>query len=194
MNTEQLMNEILAVLQTIQNNRPKLEKLHQFVLNEIYEEPEPEEIPEKYKNAVSRIADSLLAGLICYFNPYTLEVEDIPEIMVQDPEEFELMTGESDDSLELKHKNWTKCIEIEPMESHESFKVMENFIDEVQDYKLKEKLINTLNRKKPFANFKFLVENTDYRQQWFDFRQKHYKDYVWNFISTDVEEDKSFEG
>jgi len=188
------MNEILAVLQTIQNNKPKLEKLHQFVINKIYEEPEPEEIPEKYKDAVSRIADSLLAGLICYFNPDTLEVEDLPEIMIQHPEEFELMTGESADSLELKHKNWTNCIEIEPMESYESFKVMEYFIDEVQDYKLKEKLINTLNRKKPFANLKFLVENSNYRQQWFDFKQKYYENYVWDMIRIDLEEDKSHEG
>jgi hypothetical protein len=154
MNTEHLMNEILAVLKNIQNNKPKLEKLHQFVMNEIYEEPESGEIPEKYKNAVSGIADSLSAGLVCYFNPDTLEVEELPEIMVRDPEEYQLMTGESDDSLEIKHKNWNKCIEIEPMESHESFKVMEYFVDEVQDYKLKETNKYTLTGK-TIANFKF---------------------------------------
>ena len=194
METRQLMNEILAVLQTIQDNKPKLKKLHQYVVNEIYEEPEPEEIPEKYKHAVSSIADSLLVGLICYFNPDTLEVEELPEFMVQDPEEFELMTGEPADSLELKHKNWTNYIEIEPMESNESFRGMEYFIDEVQDNRLKEKLLNALSRKKPFANFKFLVENSDYRQKWFDFKQKYYEDYVWGMIKTDLEEDKPHEG
>ena len=88
MNTEQLMNEILAVLQIIQNNKRKLEKLHQFVMNEIYEEPEPEKIPEKYKKTVSEIADNLLAGLICFLNPDTLEIEFLPKDMVYEPEEF----------------------------------------------------------------------------------------------------------
>ena len=47
MNAKQLMNEILAILRTIQNDKNKLEKLHQFIVDEIYEEPEQEEIPEK---------------------------------------------------------------------------------------------------------------------------------------------------
>jgi hypothetical protein len=187
MNTEKLMNEILAFLQTIRNDKNKLENLHQFMVDEIYEEPEPEEIPEKYNKAVYKITDSILAGLICYFNPDTLEVEDIPEIMVQDPEEYESMTGEPVDSLELEHINWTNCIEIEPMESHESFKIMEYFIDEVKDKNLQQKLISALSRKKPFANFKYLVENSDYRQQWFDFRQKQWAHYVWNAINPNTD-------
>ena len=184
MNTNQLMNEILTILQTIKNDRNKLEKLYQYVVNEIYEEPGPEEISKKYKKIVSEITDSLLAGLICYFNPGTLEIESIPEFMAQDSEEFELMTGESADNLELKHKNWTNCIEIEPMESYDSFKVMEYFIDEVRNERMQDKLVKALNKRKPFANFKNLVENSDYRQQWFDFRQKQWEYYVWGIIKT----------
>lgn len=187
MNEKQLMNEILAVLKTIQNNKPKLEKLHQFVINEIYEEPDSDEIPEKYKNVVSKIADFLICGLICYFNPNTLEVEDLPKLMIHDPEEFELITGESALDTGLNHKNWTNCIEIEPMESNESFRVMEYFIDEVQDAKLREKLLYALNRKQPFANFKFLIDNSEYRQQWFDFRQKQNEDYAWDIIKMDLD-------
>jgi hypothetical protein len=62
---------------------------------------------------------------------------------------------------------------------------MENFVDEVNDINLQGKLINAL-RKKPFANFKYLVENSDYRQQWFDFRKTQYEFYVWDIIKTDT--------
>ena len=184
MNTKQLMNEILAVLKTIQNDKKKLEILHGFVMNEIYEEPKPDEIPEKYKKIVSEIADNLLAGWICFFNPGTLEVEFLPKAAVYDPEEFEMVTGETWENTGIKYVNWQKCIEIEPMESHDSFKVMEYFIDHIKDKYLQEKLTKTLNRKKPFANFKNLIENSDYRQLWFDFRQTQYENYVWGIIKT----------
>ena len=72
------------------------------------------------------------------------------------------------------------------MESHDSIKIMENFVDEVNDIMLQEKLINALNRKKPFANFKYLIEDSDYRQQWFEFRQAQYELYVWDIIKTDI--------
>ena len=187
MNKNQLQNEILGIIRTIFEDKNALEKIHHFLLEEIYVEPKPDEIPEKYKKVVHEIAGSLSAGLICYFNPDTLEIEDLPETMVLDPEEYEMMTGESANSLKLKHTNWKNCIEIEPMESHESFKIMEYFIDEVTDNHLREKLIDALNRKKPFANFKYLVENSECRQQWFDFKQNQLEQYVWDFIQMSVE-------
>ncbi|RIJ50418.1 hypothetical protein D1614_00300 [Maribellus luteus] len=186
MNKGQLQNEILAIIRTVFDNKKALEKIHTFLLTEIYEEPKPEEIPSKYKKAVSEIADGLSAGLICFFNPDTLEFEDIPKDLAYDPEEFEMMTGETFESAGLKHDEWNNCITIEPMESHDSFKIMEYFIDEVRDTNFQEKLINALNRRKPFANFKYLVENSDYRQKWFDFKQARYELYVWDVIKTGI--------
>ena len=174
MNKSQLQDEILAIIRTVFDDKKALQKIHAFLLSEVYEEPQPKEVPEEYKDVVSEITDSVLAGLICYFNPETFEVEDIPD-MVQDPDEYELMTGETGDSIELKHQSWTNCIEIEPMESHDSFKIMEYFIDELSDKNFQDKLINALNRKKPFANFEHLIENSDYRGHWFDYRRTQYE-------------------
>ena len=186
MNKGQLQNEILAIIRTVFDDKKALQKIHAFLLSEIYEEPEPEEIPVKYKTLVSEIADSLLAGLICFFNPDTLELEDIPKELAYDPEEFEMMTGENLESAGLKHENWQNCLTIEPMESNDSFKIMEYFVDEVKDINFQEKLINALNSKKPFANFKYLIEDSDYRQHWFDFRQAQYELYVWDAIKTNT--------
>lgn len=186
MNKNQLQNEILAIIRTVFDDKKALEKIHAFLIAEIYEEPEPEKIPTKYKKVVSEIADGLSAGLICFFNPDTFEVEDIPKELAYDPEEFEMMTGETFESAGLKHENWENCVTIEPMESHDLFKIMEYFVDEVKDINFQEKLTNVLNRKKPFANFKYLVENSDYRQQWFDFRQAKYEFYVWDIIRINI--------
>jgi len=186
MNTNQLMNEILAVLQTIQQDKDKLEKLHQFVMDEIYEEPEKEQIPEKIRKLVSEVAETIMMGMICFLNPDTFEIEFIPREMIVDPEEYEMITGEEWDSAEIKHLKWQRYIEVEPMESHESFKVMEYFIDEIDDNNLQNRLINALNRRKPFANFKYIVETSKYRQQWFDFRQKQWEYYVWDILKNEL--------
>jgi hypothetical protein len=186
MNTKKLMDEILAILRNIQNDEKKLNLLHDFMMKEIYEESELEEIPEKYKKVVFEIAGELLIGFMCFFNPETLEIESVPQKMIVDPEEFEMITGEKYTDAEMKHLQWQECIEVEPMDSHESFKVMEHFIDEVDDNNLQNKLINALNRHKPFANFKYIVENSEYRQQWFDFRQEQWELYVWDTLKTGI--------
>ena len=187
MNRSQLQGEILAIIKRVFEDKEELQKIHTFLMDEIYQEPEQEQIPDKFKQVVAKIADCLLAGLICFFNPDTFEVEDIPKELAYDPEEFEMMTGETFESAGLKHENWQNCLTIEPMESHDSFKIMEYFVDEVKDINFQERLINALNRKNPFANFKYLVESSKYRQQWFDFRQARHELYVWDAIKTNIE-------
>ena len=50
---------------------------------------------------------------------------------------------------------------------------MVEFAEQLSDNdKLKNQLINALNRKKPFREFKDIIDNAGkYRQQWFDFKQ-----------------------
>ena len=99
MNAQQLLDEILPILRTVMDDKEKLEKIHQFLMNEIYEEPEETEIPEKYKPLVAEVADNLSAGEVCFINTDTLEMESVPDTVLDDPEEFEAMTGETVDSL-----------------------------------------------------------------------------------------------
>jgi hypothetical protein len=83
-----------------------------------------------------------------------------------------------DEELELIEKEWTDYIIIEKMDSTEAFKIMEGFINEIDDKRLRDDLIKILNRRSPFANFKSEVEMSRYRQKWFDFRHKKYEEYV----------------
>ncbi|MEQ8552278.1 MAG: UPF0158 family protein [Cyclobacteriaceae bacterium] len=188
MDAKRLMDEVLAMLSTIRDDKHKLAILHEFMMDSIYEEPEKEEIPDRYKKIVQDMAGSLQAGFICFFNPDTLEVEAIPKDLIEDPEEYELITGETWESEERKHEDWEKSIEIAPLDSNESFKIMEHFTKQVDNHHLQNKLISALNNRRPFANFKVLVENSEYREQWFEFRQKAYELYIWDLIQVDLEE------
>ncbi len=149
-----------------------------FLEDEIYEESKRQEVPEKFKKVVPIIADSINAGLTCFLNPDTLETEEIPEKMLNDPEEFEMLTGESLETSDLKYMKWENYIQFDPLESHEAFKIMEQFADKLNDPFFKRRLFDTLNRIKPFANFKNIVETSKYRQEWFDFKKHMIEDHV----------------
>lgn len=188
MKTKELLDQVLAILSLIRDDEAKLQKLLNFMESEIYEEPDDTiSIPGKFQKAVHEIAEYLDCGLTCFFNPDTLELEYVPKNL-DDPEEYELMTGESyEDSF--KHESWNRCIVIEPPESRESFKIMERFIDEIDDRKLQNSLVDALNRRRPFANFKHIVETSEFRQAWFDFKQQQLEILVWDELQPQLEED-----
>jgi len=59
---------------------------------------------------------------------------------------------------------------IEPLEPHESFGAMEDFLAELEDGEPKKTLINSLNWRHPFRAFKdTLCSYPDLREQWFEF-------------------------
>lgn len=123
-------------------------------------------------DVIHKIAQELEAGMKVYLNKKTFEFEPILDWdEMNEP-------GFWEKEARKIEKKWKDYIIITKMESREAFQVMENFIDEVNDPRLKEDLIKILNRKSPFANFKMEVESSSHRQQWFDFRTKSYEDYI----------------
>ena len=64
------------------------------------------------------------------------------------------------------------------MDSNSAFQVMEDFADSINERIFKERLFIILSRPKPFANFKAEVETSKFRQDWFDFKQLTYMDWV----------------
>lgn len=189
MNTQQLLNEILPILHSVKEDKEKLQKILDFLLEEIYKEPEEEEIeiPEKYRELVHSVAENIDCGLVCFINPETLEVEDLPKSMLDDPFEFNLRTGMNRENETFLHEEWETYISIEPRESSESFGIMEKFVYKVSDEKLKNKLINALNNRRPFANFKSIVESSNYRKEWFAFKQRQLEMMVWEELEYEME-------
>ena len=86
-------------------------------------------------------------------------------------------------------KNPNKFLPLEAVPKHESFRIMENFIDTVKDKSLQAKLINGLGRKRPFANFKYIIDNSLLRQHWFDFRDDAYTQIAKEWIEENADEE-----
>lgn len=180
MNAQNLLNEILAILHGVKDDPQKLESILDFLNENIYEEPKEVllEIPQKYEKMLNGIAQSIDMGLVCYLNLATDELEEIPKDFDVDEEDFELQHGDNEWISEPKYYKWENFIRIEPLESHESFKIMEAFAESVDNARFQEQLFLALNNRKPFANFKWKIDNSEYRQDWFDFKQKWLESHV----------------
>ncbi len=189
MKTDELLNQILPILHSVKDDEEKLQKILDFLLEEINEEPDDTAwIPEKYRKLIHDIAESIDCGMVCYVNPETLEMEDVPKALLDegfvfDEEEEEEEEEEEDSSLNLEHKKWEKCITVEQPESRESYRIMEGFVSEIDNNKLQKQLINALSNRHPFANFKNVIESSQYRKEWFAFKQQKLEEYVWRELS-----------
>jgi hypothetical protein len=203
MNALQLLGKILPLLNSIRSDEDKLAKLLEFMEQELLSEEEDdnddeqddykEKLPEKYREVVRQIADSLSAHLVCFFNPDTLEMEDVPKDMVNELM-FEEYDTEPDANNEcgLTFMRWEQCVEITPPESHESFEIMENFVNQLESGREANRLAQALSGRKPFANFNHLIHNSEYRDDWFAFRNRQLEKYViQNYFREYLENDNN---
>ena len=196
MNNKDLLDQVLALLYQIKDDESKLKKLHAFLAEEIYPEKEdglfeeaddeePIDIPEKYQKLVKEVADLVDAGLVCFINLDTLAYEYLPK---------EMFYGEFDDGedtlqeiLDRIETEWEHTVQIDPPESNIGYNIMADFTArKVKDKSLKLQLENALNKRKPFRNFKDIVESSALREEWFDFKQKEMEKYVWEELEAYV--------
>jgi hypothetical protein len=64
---------------------------------------------------------------------------------------------------------------IEPLLSSESFQIMQDFVDQLQDNAAAKQLQKALNGKKPFRNFKDAVYEVDVADEWYQFEHERLK-------------------
>lgn len=112
----------------------------------------------------------LNSGFRCMVHKQTGELLFIPDECKQPDIDFDAFK-EQTEKFESSPSDYTV---IEPMESRESFKIMEDFAEELDDNNpLKRKLFDALSKKMPFANFKWVIDNSgDYRNMWFRFKNE----------------------
>lgn len=131
---------------------------------------------------IKEIADNLTCGENCYYNPKTNEIITIPQSLEID-EDVDFMEFFQENIDKVKN-NKTDYIKIEVLESFESFNIMERFADEISDDNFKNRLEEILQNRKPFRYFKYEVENSEYREAWFAFRQKETEKIVGKILET----------
>jgi hypothetical protein len=137
---------------------------------------------------IKEIAGEVDGGFNCYLHKENFEIIAIPnELRFLDIDE-ELWQ----ESIDIVENNPGAYFVIEPLESRESFKIMEHFIDTLaENSRLRDRLIHALNRSKPFHNFKYEIDNSgEYRQKWFDFKQAQIEEHVRKLIELELREEE----
>jgi len=175
MSKNHLLENCLSIIYQIKDDKENLEKLLKFLEEEFLEEqpvaislPDYKlQIDEKYRSVVKEIAEYLEMGLIVFVNPETFEIESVPK-------DYDISIADFEFYYE-KVEDW---IEIEPLESRESYEVMKSFVDNLPEGKEKNKLSDAIEGYKPFFNFNRLIHNSEERENWFKHRTCYFEKYV----------------
>jgi Uncharacterised protein family (UPF0158) len=127
------------------------------------------------KEQIKEIADQLDCGFRAFYHKQNGELIFVPNT----EKHYDMDTEAWQDELDKLEENFSDYKQIVAMESNDSFSVMEDFAEQVNDSALQEKLFNELNRKHPFREFKFVIDNSgEYRNAWFDFKNRRYLEWV----------------
>ncbi len=143
---------------------------------------------------IKEIADQLDCGFRAYCHTTNGQLLFIPDFdnniyAAEEPWEEELKQLED---------NFDDYKEIEKWNSHDSFEIMKDFALELsEDKQLQEQLLNALEKKKPFREFKSIIDNAGaYREQWFEFKSKRQQEWVsqqFNIINQITNSDKEID-
>ncbi len=127
------------------------------------------------EHQIIEIADYLDCGMRCFYNLKSGEIKTLinSDNWVEADEELW-----EEEKKEIE-ENWTDYYEFEGMSSRDSFLIMADFVQTVDNQKLKYRLLNALNKPKPFGNFKWQIDNSgEYRKKWFDYKKMRYVEWV----------------
>lgn len=126
------------------------------------------------KQNISEIAELLDCGHVCFFHKPTGRIEYYP-----DPESgyFEPETWQ--ETMDKIEADWSNYLKFEKMDSQQGFQVMEDFANSLTDSKFRDRLLELLSERKPFSKFKWAIDDSKYRQNWFDFKQQANIDWVY---------------
>lgn len=129
------------------------------------------------QEVIRQMAEEIDMGMVCFLNTDTMEYRSI---MGRSYEYCGDGTEEINREICKEVDTWEHWAKIEPLESWDSFRIMENFIENCIPEKdgIKSRLWDALSKRKPFQNFKFIIDNSKYRQKWFDFKQSQLEQHV----------------
>jgi len=128
---------------------------------------------EDHSNSFTHYLDKQTGEVIMIINDYDFDEDETDELygrIEEDPDRY---------------------LYIEPIESHEGFHIMEDFVATLPQTQEKLILQKALSWRKPFSNFKnALNEMGDIRQQWFDYHETSMRKYIQEWLEA---EDLDFE-
>ena len=116
---------------------------------------------------IEEIAELIDCGMVCCFHKETGAIEDYPDPndIYFDPEPWQEIIDKIDADFDSYYR-------FERMTSRQGFQVMEDFALSLGDDNFQKRLIYLLSQRKPFSKFKLAIDNSSYRQDWFDFKKQ----------------------
>jgi len=133
---------------------------------------------------IQSIADEIDCGFNCYVHRETMKLISIPDL--DNHPEIDIKEWRIE-KLEIE-KRADQYYFFEPLDPSESFKIMEKFLETVDNQNLRGQLFSALNKSKPFSNFKHIIEYSgDYREKWFKFKRDSLVSIIterFNFLSN----------
>jgi len=125
------------------------------------------------KEILIDLADNLDCGFRCFIHKKNHEV-----VTFMDEDEFSDSDAWEED-INKVFSDRDNYIEVEKMESSDGFEIMEDFLKFVDDNTIKGRLLQALEGRKPFANFKIQIDSSDeYKEKWFAYKRERMIDWV----------------
>ncbi|MBN3583978.1 hypothetical protein JYB64_16395 [Algoriphagus aestuarii] len=125
---------------------------------------------------VGLISAQLLKGNVCFYQIDKKKIHHMPDD--EDYFNYDLTEEEEDilDEIEENPENFAEFTKMEPAQEHQ---MMQDFIDrKVKERNLAEDLVNALSKPKAATGFKFLIDDSKYKNEWTEYRQSKYQDWV----------------
>ena len=126
------------------------------------------------ESILKQISEELLCGSKVFLHRETGDIITIRDV--------DLFLDEKDPWEDDRRKvdaDRDKYLEFDPMESRESYQMMQDFIDQLDEGLLADRLVNAIQKKRPFAHFNAEVDDSGpYREKWFHFRDQRYLEWT----------------
>lgn len=115
--------------------------------------------------------------------------DEIARFLDTETGEIHILFPDSDDYDELCERmeadSGERYLHVERRDSHETFRIMENFALSLPESPPKSRLLDALSRNKPFRRFKDVVDSDlAWRNQWFVFRDLAHKQYAGGWLQS----------
>jgi hypothetical protein len=150
------------------------------------DEFDEKEIPSRFQELVPEIANKIDDGIFCYLNPETLEIEEIPKHLFDDPEIFDLETGEPVLPEEWEFSKWESYYVINPLDSDDLNQMIFEFDQFIEDEEFSKDIFQILDQHKPFKKFRLFILNSAYRENWLAFKKQWLEKYVKEQIFNEI--------
>jgi len=125
---------------------------------------------------VESISNQLIKGMICFYQIDKKKIYHMPD----DEDYFNYdLTPEEEDTLDEIDENPDNFAEFTKMEPSQEHQMMQDFVDrKIKERALAEDLVNVLSKPKAVTGFKFLIEESKYKNDWIEYRKGKYQDWV----------------